>query len=121
MTKQQIRRLERLEAMAQRPWRNWLRDLARKQHWNEKRVLRAVQGHESELTEGMRPDGEITGDAYVRLNDLIEAAGLPRVVHSNLVTWEMWQKVYKKVHEEAAIRDAAEPAAGGTRPPGDQG
>jgi hypothetical protein len=121
MTKQQIRRLKRLEAMAQYPWRNWLRNFAREQHWNEKQVLRAVQGHESELTEGMRPDGAITGDAYVRLGDLLKAAGLPPAKFSNLVTWEMWQKVYNKVTEEAAaVRDAAEPAAGGTRPPGDQ-
>lgn len=125
MTMHQLRRLERLEQLAQPAWRTTLRASARMSGYDEGPFLRAVQGHERELAEGMGPAGQITYEAFQLLSALLKQAGLrparlPREPDRAGVTWEEFQHCYKRLQPEANSSGSPEPAAPRTLPGGDQ-
>ena len=78
MTKDLMRRLERLEKLERLggpAWQTRLRAFARDLHLDEEAFLAAVQGHEQQLAEALGEGGQITWEGLQLFYDLWQPAG----------------------------------------------
>jgi len=74
MTKNLIRRLERLEHLARPTWQARLRAFARKLAFDEEEFLALVAGHARQLAQHVDQDGGITWEGFQLLYALLPPA-----------------------------------------------
>jgi len=74
MTKNLMRRLERLEQRGSPAWQTRLRAFARKLAFDEEEFLAIVKGHERQLAEHVDEDGRITWEGFQLLYSLLPPA-----------------------------------------------
>jgi hypothetical protein len=117
MTKNLRRRIEKLERIFRPVLETKLRAYARMHRYSEEKFLRAVKGHERELTEGMGSEGSYTWATFELVYPLLERAGLLRGDEEQ-VTWEEFQNMY--VRRQLECHDSPAPVAPGTPPGGEQ-